>query len=125
MGASADKVGVIHALGFGARAEGQHVEEVVGQTEDGALAEVELGLPGVRGVDDFFGDEGGEGQAGAGLDGGQNAGAGFGDESRPVELRLAVLEKVADGYEGDDGVAVGRGGRGVNAGGDVDVLFEG
>lgn len=37
-------------------------------------------------------------------------------------LWLAVLEQVADGDEGDDGVAVGRGGRGVDAGGDVDVL---
>lgn len=38
-------------------------------------------------------------------------------------LWLAILEKVADGDEGDDGVAVRRGGRGVDARGDVDVLF--
>lgn len=79
MCASADKVSVIESLSLGAGTEGEHVEEVVRQAEDGALAEVELGFPGVGGVDDFVGYKGGERAAGAGFDGGEDGGAGFGD----------------------------------------------
>lgn len=125
MCAGADKVSVVESLGLGAGTEGEHVEEVVRQAQNGALAEVELGFPGVRCVDDLIGNQGREGEAGAGLDGGENGAAGFGDERGPVVLGLAVLEEVADGDEGDDGVAVGRGGGWVDAGGDVDVLLRG
>ena len=121
VGGGADEIEAVDARVLGRWAEGEHVEEAVAEPEDGALVEVEQGLPTRRRVDGLVHDgllqRGG---ACARFDGGEDGGAGVGDDGGPVLLVLAgevdafaaggVVHEVAHGDESDNGIfAVGRG----------------
>lgn len=122
MRARPDKIRIPHPLRPRPRAEGEDVEEGVGQAQDGAAVEVELGLPFGGRVDRFLHDQRFEVlEAGALLYRGQDGLFGRGDEGGPGGGRVRGGE-VAYGDEADYGVLVWGGGCWVDAGGDVDVL---